>query len=67
VGDVGDRSPLVHDAVDQQLATAWIETGVSVRHENLRVGVGLRQATAQPEVLPSSRTTDVTNVLAEYS
>ncbi|GGB97319.1 hypothetical protein GCM10010972_07610 [Cellulomonas carbonis] len=67
MGDVSDRAPLVHDALDQQPTTERIEPGVSVRHENLRVGVGLRQATAQPEVLLSSTTTDVTNVMAEYS
>ncbi|KGM12913.1 hypothetical protein N869_00895 [Cellulomonas bogoriensis 69B4 = DSM 16987] len=67
MGDVSARPPLVHDAVDQQLTAAWVEPGISVRHENLRVGVGLQQATARPEVLPSSTTTDVTNVLAEYN
>ena len=64
---MGHWATLMHDTVDQQLATARIEPGVSVRHENLRVGVGLRQATAQPEVLLSSTATHVTNVLAEYS
>ncbi|GEN79094.1 hypothetical protein AFE02nite_08280 [Actinotalea fermentans] len=67
MGDMGDRSALVHDAVDQQPAAIGVEAGVSVRHENLRVGVGLRQATAQPEVLFSSTTHDVTNVSAEYT
>jgi hypothetical protein len=67
VGDVRDRTSLVNDPVDQELAAIGVETGVSVRHENLRVGVGLRQATAQPEVLLSSTTTDVTNVLAGYT
>lgn len=64
---MSNRAPLAHDAVDQQLATMVVEASISVRHENLRVGVGLRQATAHPEVLASSTTTDVTNVLAEYS
>jgi len=40
---------------------------VSVRYENLRVGVGLRQATAQPEVLLLSTDIDITNVLAQYT
>lgn len=67
MGDVGDRSTLVHDTIDQQLASIGVEAGVSVSHENLREGVGLRQATAQPEVLLSSTTHDVTNVLAGYN
>ncbi|WP_456789796.1 hypothetical protein, partial [Cellulomonas sp. P5_C5] len=60
-------APLVHNAIDQELAAVVVELGVSVRHENLRVGVGLRQATAQPEVLLTSTANHVTNVLAEYT
>ena len=67
VGDVGDRAPLMHDAVDQQLVTMRVGPGVSARHENLRAGVGLRQATAQPEVLVQSTTTGVINVLTEHN
>ena len=54
------------DRMIQHLLAVRVEPGVGVRHENLRVGMGLRQATAQPEVLLTSTTTDVTNVMAKY-
>jgi hypothetical protein len=38
-----------------------------VGHENLRAGVGLRQATSQPEVLARSARLAATNVLAGYN
>jgi hypothetical protein len=37
-----------------------------VGHENLRVGVGLRQATSHSEVLVRSTRLAATNVLAGY-
>jgi hypothetical protein len=40
---------------------------MSVRHEDLRADVGLRQATPHPEVLPRSNRPNVTNVLAGYN
>ena len=67
MSDVRDGSALVNNSLDQEPATIGVEAGVSVRHENLRVDVGLRQATAQPEVLLSSTTTHVTNLPAEYT
>lgn len=54
-------------ALDDQTATMNGQSGTTVGHENLRVGVGLRQATSHPEVLPGSTSLAATNVLAGYS
>jgi hypothetical protein len=51
---------------DQQTAVER-GAGITVGHENLRVSVGLRQATPHPEVSRSSSNTPATNVLAEYT
>ena len=51
-----DQQPAVEDSA-----------GITVGHENLRVDVGLRQATPHSEVLLRSTPTAVTNVLAGYT
>jgi hypothetical protein len=43
------------------------QSSTTVEHENLRVGVGLRQATSHPEVLLRSTRLAATNVLAGYN
>jgi hypothetical protein len=43
------------------------QPGITVGHENLRVGVGLRQATSHSEVLVGSTRLAATNVLAGYN
>jgi len=53
--------------LDDQPATVNSQPGTTVGHENLRVGVGLRQATSQPEALVPSSRLAATNVLAGYS
>src|SRR3712207_1595239 len=53
--------------VDDQLTAVRGRAGISVGHEDLRVDVGLRQATPHSEVLPRSSRSDVTNVLAQYT
>jgi hypothetical protein len=54
-------------AGDDQAATMNGQPGVSVGHENLRVGVGLRQSTSHSEVLVRSTKLAATNVLAGYT
>ena len=53
-------------ALNDQSTTVNGQSGTTVGHENLRVGVGLRQATSHPEVLARSARLAVTNVLAGY-
>ena len=65
--DVSDRAALTDHPIDQQQPPADIEAGITVGHENLRVGVGLRQATSHSEVLVRSTRLAATNVLAGYS
>jgi hypothetical protein len=54
-------------ALNDQQTTVDSEAGTTVGHENLRVGVGLRQATSHSEVLVRSTRLAATNVLAGYS
>jgi hypothetical protein len=54
-------------ALNDQATTVDGQTGTTVGHENLRVGVGLRQATSHPEVLVRSVRLAATNVLAGYT
>ena len=54
-------------ALDNQSATVNGQPSTSVEHENLRVEVGLRQATSNPEVLVPSTSLTATNVLAGYT
>ena len=65
-GDVG-LLPAGLVALDDQSSTVNGQPGTTVEHENLRVGVGLRQATSHPEVLPRSTRLAATNVTAEYT
>src|SRR5215218_6278621 len=48
-------------ALNDQAATMDGQAGTSVGHENLRVGVGLRQATSHSEVLVRSTRLAATN------
>jgi hypothetical protein len=54
-------------AIADQPAAMDSQTGATVEHENLRIGVGLRQATSHSEVLPCSTRLAATNVLAGHS
>lgn len=54
-------------ALDDQSPTMNGQPGTTVGHENLRVGVGLRQATSHSEVLVRSTRLAATNVLAGYN
>ena len=54
-------------AFNDQQPTMEGQPGITVGHENLRVGVGLRQATSHSEVLVRSTRLAATNVLAGYS
>jgi hypothetical protein len=53
--------------LNDQQTTVEQGAGTTVGHENLRVGVGLRQATSHSEVLVRSTRLAATNVLARYS
>ena len=53
--------------LDDQQPAVERQPSITVGHENLRVGVGLRQATPQPGVLLTSRRLAATNVLAGYT
>jgi hypothetical protein len=65
-GDVG-LLPACLMALDDQAPTMDGQAGTTVGHENLRVGVGLRQATSHPEVLVRSSRRAATNVLTGYN
>jgi hypothetical protein len=60
---MGNRHALDPDTLDQQLATSWSQTGITVRHEGL-LGV-LSANTTFLEVFALRQS--VTNVLAEYT
>ena len=60
-------SPAGVVALNDQTASMDGQSRASVVLENLRVGVGLRQATSQPEVLVISTCPAATNVLAGYT
>ena len=58
LGDVRDRAMVLDHPPDQQGPAVDSQTRITVRHENLRRDVGLRQATPQPEVLLTSTASD---------
>jgi len=53
------------DALDEQQATAWCQTRIRVRHEDLRGVDGLRHVHNSPAVLTRSRA--VTNPVGSYT
>jgi hypothetical protein len=57
-------SPL--DGAGRQPATVNDQTGTTVGHENLRVGVGLGQATSHSGVLVRSSRLAATDLMAGY-
>lgn len=59
--------PTLLVALDDQQPSVNGQSGITVGHENLRVGVGLRQATSHSEVLVRSTRLAATNVLAGYT
>ena len=64
--DVGLR-PSAGVALDDETTAMDGQSGITVGHENLRMGVGLRQATSHSEVLVWSTRLAVANLLAGYS
>ena len=54
-------------ALDDHSTTVNGHLGTTLGHENLRVGVGLRQATSHPEVLARSARLAATNLMAGYN